>query len=116
MPVGMGFTALTDETHSPEPLPQSPQDDEETPDQVAEETRLPGAENSPEPPAKTEQDPPFQQFILSMKQQVRAAEEDPDSPMRTLESVQDQLIDQLDHLNRRIENYIDLLAAQRKSA
>lgn len=54
--------------------------------------------------------------ILSMKSQVQTAERDQGGPMNRLESVQDQLIQQLDDLNDRIETYIQQLADQRKSA
>ena len=59
---------------------------------------------------------PVHASILQMKQRVQSASDDPAGTMSCLESVQDQLIDHLDSLNKRIENYIELLAAQRKSA
>lgn len=107
---------MTDETHRPELPLETSTEARERATAADPDAAQAGPEIHDQRREEQSQDPPFQEFILSMKQKVRAAEEDPDSPMRTLESVQDQLIDQLDHLNTRIENYIDLLAAQRKSA
>lgn len=58
----------------------------------------------------------LQVSILEMKQLVGEVSADAGSTISRLDQVQDRLIDNLESLNKRIENYIELLAQQRKSA